>query len=208
MGRTTGPQCKLCRREGAKLNLKGERCDTVKCSFTKRKFAPGQQSWGRRKMSKYGIQFREKQKLKRYYGVLESQFSTYFKKSLRRKVNTGEYLLQFFERRLDNVTYLLLFASSRKHARQLINHGHITVNGRKVDKASYLVKAGDIVKPINKEKVKELIKSNVDANSGQKVPQWLSFNDTDLEGHVLQVPSRDDISIQIQEQFVVEVSSK
>lgn len=208
MARNTGPQCKICRREGEKLNLKGERCETVKCSFTKRKYGPGQNSWRRKKMSKYGTQFREKQKLKRFYGLLERQFDIYFKISLKKKVNTGEYLLQLIERRLDNVVHLLLFAYSRKHARQLINHGHIMVNDRKVDIASYLIKAGDVIKPVNKETITNLIKVNIESNGGRKIPQWLSFSDTGLEGRILQIPTREDVSIQVQEQFVVEVSSR
>lgn len=207
MARTTGPQCKLCRREGIKLNLKGARCDTVKCSFTKRKFGQ-QKSWGRKKQSKYGMQFREKQKLKRYYGVLERQFSIYFKIAMAKKVNTGEYLLQILESRLDNVVHCLLFGSSKKHARQLINHGHIAVNGKKVDISSYLIKVGDVIKPMNNESDINLIKANIEGNSGLKIPQWLSFDEVGVEGKVIQLPSREDVPIPIQEQYVVEVSSR
>ncbi|MGR3178044.1 MAG: 30S ribosomal protein S4 [Candidatus Anammoxibacter sp.] len=207
MARTTSPQCKLCRREGEKLFLKGERCETVKCSLSRRKYGPGQKSWGRRKISKYGTQFREKQKLKRFYGVLEKQFNTYFKKATRRKTNTGEYLLQLMERRLDNVVHLLLFASSRKQARQLISHGHISVNGGKVDIASCLVKVGDVIKLTSNESVTNLTKANVE-NSGKKIPQWLESGGNDLEGRVAQLPAREDVSIEVQEQFVVEVCSR
>lgn len=207
MARTTSPQCKLCRREGEKLFLKGDRCETVKCSVSRRKGGPGQHNWGRRKVSKYGTQFREKQKLKRFYGVLERQFNTYFMKAVKKKINTGEYLLQLLERRLDNVVCLILFASSRKHARQLISHGHITVNGKKVDIASYLVKVGDVIKPANKESVTNLIKANVEGNSGVKIPQWLDLS-INLEGRVVQLPTREDVSLEVQEQFVVEVCSR
>ena len=208
MARTTSLQCKLCRREGEKLFLKGNRCETVKCSLSKRKYGPGQHGWGRKKVSKYGTQFREKQKLKRFYGVLEKQFNTYFLKAVSKKINTGEYLLQLLERRLDNVVTLILFASSRKHARQLIIHGHLTVNGRKVDKPSFLVKVGDVIRPANKEAVTNLIKLNVESNSGKKIPQWLEVSNDGLEGRVVQLPSRDDVSLEIQEQFVVEVCSR
>ncbi len=208
MARTTSAQCKLCRREGEKLYLKGSRCETAKCSISRRKYGPGQHIWGRRKVSKYGIQFREKQKLKRYYGVLERQFMIYFSHAVKKKINTGEYLLQLLERRLDNVVHLLLFASSKKHARQLINHGHITVNGGKVDIASYLVKVGDVIKPVNKEKDINLIKTNLEANNTQKMPEWLSSSDDRLEGRVVQMPTREDVVLQVQEQFVVEVCSR
>ena len=207
MARTTSPQCKLCRREGEKLFLKGDRCETVKCSLTRRRYAPGQKSWGRRKSSKYGTQFREKQKLKRFYGVLEKQFNTYFKRATTKKINTGEYLLQLMERRLDNVVHLLLFASSRKQARQLINHGHISLNGRKVDIASCLVEVGDVIKLASNESVTNLTKANVES-SGKKIPQWLEAGSNDLEGRVSQLPAREDVSIEVQEQFVVEVCSR
>lgn len=208
MARITGTQCKLCRREGEKLFLKGARCETAKCSLTRRKYVPGQHIRSRRKMSKYGIQFREKQKLKRFYGVLERQFRKYFSKAEKKKLNTGEYLLQLLERRLDNVVFLLTFAFSRSHARQLISHGHITVNGKRVDIASYSLKAGDIIKPANKEAVTNLIKGYVEGNKGRSIPSWLDFNKEGLEGRVLQLPTRDDISVNVQEQLVVEVCSR
>lgn len=208
MARTTSPQCKLCRKEGEKLFLKGERCETVKCGLSRRKYGPGQHGVVRKKLSKYGTQLREKQKLKRYYGVLERQFNIYFKKAEKKKINTGEYLLQLLERRLDNVVYLLLFAYSRKQARQMISHGHITVNGRKVDIVSYLVKVGDVIKSANKESVANLIKTNIEGNKGRKVPQWLELSDNNLEGRVMQLPAREDVSIEVQEQYVVEVCSR
>lgn len=208
MVRTTSLQCKLCRREGEKLFLKGERCETVKCSLSRRKYGPGQHGWRRKKASKYGTQFREKQKLKRFYGVLEKQFNTYFLKAVSKKINTGEYLLQLLERRLDNVVTLVLFASSRRHARQIINHGHLTVNGRKVDKPSFLVKVGDVIRPANKDAITNLIKLNVESNSSKKIPQWLEVSNDGLEGRVVQLPARDDVSVEVQEQFVVEVCSR
>lgn len=208
MARYTGPQCKLCRREGEKLYLKGDRCESVKCSVTRRKYVPGQHIFGRKKMSKYGTQFREKQKLKRFYGVLERQFNIYFKKAESKKINTGEYLLQMLERRLDSVVYHILFAMSRKYARQLINHGHIAVNGRKVDISSYIVKVGDIIKPVNKDNVKNLIKTNIESSRGRKIPEWITVSDEGLEGRIMQIPTRDDISVQVDEQYVIEVCSR
>jgi len=208
MARTISPQCKICRREKEKLFLKGERCMTVRCSLTRRRYGPGQQSWGRKKMSKYGTQFREKQKLKRFYGVLERQFNIYFRKAVKKKINTGEYLLQLLERRLDNVVYSLLFAHSRKHARQLVNHGHIAVNGKKVDISSYSVKQGDVVKPVGKEVITAAIMANVESNSGRKIPQWLESGDGGASGRVVLMPTREDVSLEVQEQFVVEVCSR
>lgn len=208
MARTISPQCKMCRREKEKLFLKGERCATVKCSLARRRYAPGQKSWGRTKMSKYGTQFREKQKLKRFYGVLERQFRIYFAMAVKKKINTGEYLLQLLERRLDNVVHILLFAHSRKHARQLVNHGHIAVNGKKVDIASYLVKQGDVIGPVDKESVTNLIKANVEANAGRKIPPWIESADGGASGKVVLMPTREDVSIEVQEQYVVEVCSR
>lgn len=208
MARYVGPQCRLCRREGEKLFLKGMRCDTVKCAITKRKYPPGQFTWGRGKLSKYGIQFREKQKMKRFYGILERQFKNYFGKAERQKGNTGENLLNMLERRLDNVVYLLSFASSRKSARQLILHGHITVNNKKVDIASYLIKAGDVIKPKNNEISQNIVKANIELIKGRSIPAWIQYRADTLEGVVSQLPSREDISVPIQEQLIVELCSK
>lgn len=208
MARYIGPQCRLCRRQGEKLFLKGTRCETAKCSITKRKYPPGQHGWGRKKLTKYALQFREKQKLKRFYGVLEQQFKNYFRKADQKKINTGEYLLQMLERRLDNVVYLLLFASSRKHARQLVCHGHIAVNGKKVDIPSYLVKVGAVITPANKEDIINLIKTNVEGNKGRNIPSWLGSGTNGLEGHVVQLPTREDVSIHVQEQLVTDVCSR
>ncbi|GAB62831.1 MAG: 30S ribosomal protein S4 [Candidatus Jettenia sp.] len=208
MARYVGPQCRLCRREGEKLFLKGIRCDTVKCAISKRKYPPGQFTWGRGKLSKYGIQFREKQKIKRFYGILERQFQNYYKKAEKQKGNTGENLLNIFERRLDNVLYLVSFAISRKQGRQIIQHGHISVNDKKVDIASYLVKAGDIIKPKNDESSLNIIKSNIEFVKGRNAPAWIEFRKDTLEAVVTQLPTRDDISVPIQEQLIVELCSK
>lgn len=208
MARYVGPQCRLCRREGEKLFLKGIRCDTVKCAITKRKYPPGQFTWGRGKLSKYGIQFREKQKLKRFYGILDRQFQNYFKKAERQKGNTGENLLALLERRLDNVVYLLSFAPSRKSARQLILHGHILVNDKKVDIGSYLVKAGDIIKPKNNEISQNIVKANIELVKGRNIPAWIQSRADTLEGAVTQLPAREDISVPVQEQLIVELCSK
>jgi len=207
MARHIDPKCKLCRREGVKLYLKGIRCETAKCSVAKRKNVPGQLKRRGRKLSDYGIHFREKQKLKRFYGVFERQFRCYYAKAERKKGNTGENLLILLERRLDNVLFHIGYGFSRSHARQIINHGHITVNSRKVDIASFLVKPGDLIKPVNKEDNVKMIKLNMDSNS-KELPSWLELGDDELEGRVLQLPVRDDISMNIQEQLVVELCSK
>lgn len=208
MARYIGPQCRLCRREGEKLFLKGMRCDTVKCAITKRKYPPGQFTWGRGKLSKYGIQFREKQKVKRFYGILERQFKNYFEKAERQKGNTGENLLNMLERRLDNVVYLLSFAASRKSARQLVLHGHIVVNNRKVDIASYLVKVGDVIKPGKSEASQNTVKANIELVKGRNLPAWIQFKADSLEGVITQLPTREDISVPVQEQLIVELCSK
>jgi small subunit ribosomal protein S4 len=208
MGRYIGPQCRLCRREGEKLYLKGIRCDTAKCAITRRKYPPGQFTWGRGKLSKYGIQFREKQKTKRFYGILEKQFQNYYSKAIKSKGNTGESLLISLERRLDNVVYFLSFAASRKNARQLIRHGHITVNNKKVDIPSYLVKVGDVIKPKNNETSLNTVKANIEMVKGRNVPAWIEFKADIPEGVVTQLPTREDVSVTAQEQLIVELCSK
>lgn len=208
MARYVGPQCRLCRREGEKLFLKGIRCDTVKCAITKRKYPPGQFAWGRGKLSKYGIQFREKQKTKRFYGVLERQFRNYFRKAERQKGNTGDNLLVMLERRLDNALCLAFFAASRKSARQLILHGHITVNNKKVDIASYLVKVGDVIKPKNTETTLNIVKANIESLKGRNIPAWMEFKAEIPEVVVTQLPAREDISVSVHEQLIVELCSK
>ncbi len=209
MARHIDPKCKLCRREGAKLYLKGYRCETAKCSITKRRGVPGGRRSKRvKKLSSYGLHLREKQKLKRFYGVFERQFRNYYHKAERKEGNTGENLLILLERRLDNVLYHYGYGHSRSHARQVINHGHITVNGRKVDIPSFLVKQGDVIKPVDKEDNIKTLKMNVDSNKDRKQPSWLERGDDDLDGRVLQLPNRDEVSIDIQEQLVVELCSK
>ena len=208
MARYVGPQCRLCRREGEKLFLKGIRCDTVKCAITKRKYPPGQFTWGRGKLSKYGIQFREKQKMKRFYGILERQFRNYFRKAERQKGNTGENLLAMLERRLDNVLCLVSFAASRKGARQLICHGHITVNNKKVDITSYLVKVGDVIKPKSTETNLNMVKANIELLKGRNIPAWVEFRADVPEVVVTQLPIREDISVPVQEHLIVELCSK
>ncbi|MHC4269479.1 MAG: 30S ribosomal protein S4 [Planctomycetota bacterium] len=209
MARHIDPKCKLCRREGVKLYLKGFRCETAKCSITKRRGVPGGKRSKRiKKLSSYGLHLREKQKLKRFYGVFERQFRNYYHKAERKEGNTGENLLILLERRLDNVLYHFGYGHSRSHARQVINHGHITVNGRKVDIPSFLVKQGDVIKPVSKEDNIKTIKMNIDSNKDRKPPSWLDRGDEDLDGRVLQLPNRDEVSIDIQEQLVIELCSK
>ena len=209
MARHIDPKCRLCRREGVKLYLKGYRCETAKCSIAKRRGVPGGRMSKRvRKLSSYGIHFREKQKLKRFYGVFERQFRNYYYKAERKEGNTGENLLILLERRLDNVLYYFGYGHSRSHARQVINHGHITVNGRKVDIPSFLVKQGDVIKPVNKEDDINMIKMNVESNKDRKQPSWLDRGDDGLDARVLQLPNRDEVSIDIQEQLVIELCSK
>ncbi|MCF6158102.1 MAG: 30S ribosomal protein S4 [wastewater metagenome] len=208
MARYADPKCRLCRREGEKLFLKGIRCETVKCGVTRRKYPPGKSSWSRGKLSKYGFQFREKQKLKRFYGILERQFRNYYEKAEKQKGNTGENLLNMLERRLDNVLYLISFAPSRANARQIIRHGHITVNDKKVDIPSYLVKAGDVVKPRNVESSLNIIKQNIELVRGRNIPAWIDFRGDEQGGVVTQLPNRDDVSVPIQEQLIVELCSK
>jgi len=208
MARYLGPQCRLCRREGEKLFLKGIRCETPKCAITKRKYPPGQFAWGRGKLSKYGVQFREKQKTKRFYGILERQFQNYYLKAERQKGHTGENLLIMLERRLDNVVQLISFASSRKNARQLIRHGHITVNNKRVNIPSYLVKAGDVIRPNTSDASQNIVKSNIELVKSRNTPAWIELKLDVPEGVVTQLPTREDISILVQEQLIVELYSK
>jgi small subunit ribosomal protein S4 len=208
MGKYTGPSCRLCRREGVKLFLKGNRCFTVKCAVTKRKTVPGQHFWRRGKVSKYGLQFREKQKLKRYYGLMETPFRRYFGKAERQKGNTGENLLILLERRIDNVLCLLSFAASRKEAKQIIGHGHITVNGRRLDIPSYLVRVGDVIKPSSRKQSMELVKTNIQSYSSRFNSQWLELDKDTPQTKVLRLPAREEVSAPVQEQLVVELCSK
>ncbi|HRZ66639.1 MAG TPA: 30S ribosomal protein S4 [Candidatus Omnitrophota bacterium] len=200
--------CRLCRREGAKLFLKGSRCYTPKCAITRREYAPGQHGQGRIKLSDYGLQLREKQKVKRIYGVLEKQFRKYFKVANRSKGVTGEILLQQLERRLDNVLFRSGLANSTADARQITAHGNVKVNGRRVDVASFQVKAGDSVKIGAKEGIVKHIKSNLEITKDRGTPKWLAVDANGLEVKIVKLPSRDDIGFPVQEQLIVELYSK
>ena len=210
MSRRIGAVCRLCRREGIKLFLKGTRCVSQKCSFDKRSYNPGQHGQSRRrgKVSDYGMQLREKQKVKRIYGVLEKQFRIYFEKAERQKGITGEILLQMLERRLDNVVYRACFASSRTEARQVVKHDTITVNGKKVNIPSYLVKKDDVVKIKAKDEKAKNISEALKVNLDRGVPEWLTLNESELSAIVAKLPSREDVAFPIQEQLIVELYSK
>ncbi|HDD45323.1 MAG TPA: 30S ribosomal protein S4 [Candidatus Desulfofervidus auxilii] len=208
MARYTGPVCRLCRREGVKLFLKGERCYTDKCALERRPYPPGQHGQMRIKKTDYGILLREKQKLKRIYGILEKQFHRYFEEAVRLKGITGENLLMLLERRLDNVVYRMGFANSRRQARQLVRHGHVLVNDEKVDIPSYLVEVGDIIKIREKSKDIPFIKEALEAVARRGVPSWLEVDKERLEGRVKALPTRDEIAIPVQEQLIVEFYSK
>ena len=209
MARYLGPVCRLCRREGIKLFLKGERCYTDKCAIEKRNVPPGQHGRARRaKMVGYGVQLREKQKVKRTYGVLENQFRRYFEAADRQKGITGELLLQSLERRLDNVVYRLGFATSRPQARQLVRHGHFTVNGKKVNIPSYAVRAGDTIAVRPSSGENPTIQHARDEVKGRGVPEWLLIDVGALSGRVSQLPNRQQINLPVQEQLIVELYSK
>jgi small subunit ribosomal protein S4 len=202
-------RCRLCRREGMKLFLKGQRCFTDKCAFERRGYAPGEHGKNRRiKETNYGTQLREKQKARRIYGILERQFRGYFAKASVTKGVTGEVLLQMLERRLDNVAFRLGFAASRSAARQLVRHGHLTVNGRKVDIPSVQVRAGDEVSVREKSRKLAAIAASLEARKGQGVPEWLELNSDTLAGRVLNIPTRQSIPVPINEQLIVELYSK
>ena len=197
----------MCRREGQKLFLKGDRCYT-KCALENRSYPPGQHGQGRSKSSEYGQQLREKQKAKRYYGVLESQFRSYYEMPERRQGKTGEHLLSILECRLDNVVYRLGFAMSRAEARQMVSHGHFTVNGRKVNIPSYQVKPGMVITLKESSRGLEKIKANVEANSSRPAPKWLEYDANNQIAKVVGVPARDDIDLPIEEHLIVELYSK
>ena len=208
MARYTDEQCRICRREGQKLFLKGSRCYTDKCSISRRNYAPGQHGQKRAKLSEYGTQLREKQKTKSYYGVGEKQFRGYFEMASNKKGITGENLLQILESRLDNVVYRLGFGASRAQARQLVNHGQFAVNGQKVDIPSYLVKAGDVITVRENKKDNGAIKANIEVNSARPVPAWLELNNENLSGKVIRLASREDVDIPVEEHLIVELYSK
>jgi small subunit ribosomal protein S4 len=209
MARYTGPVCRLCRREGMKLFLKGERCYTEKCAIEKRNLPPGQHGKSRKaKLVGYGVQLREKQKVKRIYGVLENQFRRYFEDADRQRGNTGVILLQSLETRLDNVVYRLGFATSRPQARQLVRHGHFIVNGRKVDIPSYAVQEGDEVRVRPGSAKSAVIQHALEEVKGRGVPEWLVLNPDQVSGRMQGVPTREQINLPVQEQLIVELYSK
>lgn len=208
MSRYKDEQCRICRRNGQKLFLKGERCYSDKCSINRRNYAPGQNGQKRAKLSEYGTQLREKQKAKAYYGVGEKQFRKYFEMASNKKGVTGENLLQILESRLDNVVYRLGFGTSRAEARQFVTHAQFEVNGKKVNIASYLVKPGDVVSVRESKKDNSTIKANVEANAVRPIPAWLEKDNEKLSGKVLRLASRDDIDIALEEHLIVELYSK
>lgn len=208
MARYTDAVCRQCRREGQKLFLKGDRCYGEKCAMVSRAYAPGQHGQGRTKNSEYGQQMREKQKAKRYYGVLESQFRGYFDMAARRPGQTGENLLSILECRLDNVIYRLGFGMSRAEARQMVTHGHFTVNGRKVSIPSYQVKPGMVITLKDSSRGIDKIKANIEANAFRPAPKWLEYDANNMIAKVVGVPARDDIDLPVEEHLIVELYSK
>jgi small subunit ribosomal protein S4 len=208
MGRMLGPKCRLCRREGQKLFLKGARCETDKCSFVRRDYPPGMHGYRRGKASSYGEALREKQKTKRYYGVLERQFRRYFAEASRSKGNTGETLLSMLERRLDNVVLRMGIAASRADARQMIVHGHIKVNGRRTDVPGMIVNVGDEVAVAQGESSQKKARAGVEASRGRPVPDWLQFDPATMKGVVKSLPTRADISLPVNERLIVELLSR
>ncbi len=209
MARYTGAVCRLCRREGQKLFLKGDRCYTDKCALERRAYAPGMHGNARnKKLSEYGVQLREKQKARRYYGVLESQFAEYFEMASKRKGVTGENLLAILESRLDNVVYRLGFAMSRAEARQLVRHGHFTVDGKKVNIPSYLVSVGQTIELRESSRSLDKFKGSLEANGSRVIPKWLDMDKTHNIAKVVAVPAREDIDLPIEEHLIVELYSK
>ena len=208
MARYTGPACKLCRREGKKLFLKGDRCYTGKCALERRSYAPGQHGQNRKKTSEYGLQLRAKQSARRYYGVSEGQFHKYFLMAERKEGVTGTNLLQLCESRLDNIVYTAGFASSRAQARQLVNHAHFTVNGTKVDIPSYLVKAGDVIAVKDTSKSTDEFKTLVESNASRTIPKWIDADAQAMTAKVVALPEREEIATPVVEHLIVEFYSK
>jgi len=210
MGRYLGSSCKFCRREGMKLMLKGSRCESGKCAVERRErnMAPGMHGWRRGRNSDYGVRLREKQKVKRFYGLLENQFLLYFRRAVRNRGNTGEVLLELLERRLDNVIYKLNFASSRKKARQIITHGHIYINGRKVNIPDLTLKVGDKITLKDSAKSRKIVKEQLESNPNYTVQSWLQLDPQKAVAAVIALPSRDDVQLAIEEQLVVEFCSR
>jgi small subunit ribosomal protein S4 len=208
MARYTGPVCRLCRRDGLKLFLKGTRCDTPKCAIERRESPPGQQQARRGKLTDYGTHLREKQKVKHYYGVLERQFRRYYDAAVKGKGNTGDALMALLERRLDNVVHRLGFGQSRAQARQIIRHGHITVNGKRLDIPSYEVRVGDVIRAKNRAKSLDLVRGAM-SESSRDIPDFLSRSDSQIpEGIVGRLPASDDVSIPVQTQLIIELCSR
>lgn len=208
MARYTESVCKQCRREGQKLFLKGQRCYTDKCAVARRTYAPGQHGQGRHKTSEYGLQMRAKQMTKHYYGVLESQFRKYYAMAEKKQGKTGEEMLVLLERRLDNVVYRLGWANSRPEARQLVTHGHIAVNGKRVDIPSYLTSPDEVISIMEKSRKSEKIKSVLEENASRPVPKWLEVNRDAFEGKVVVLPTREEIDLPVDETLIVEYYSK
>ena len=208
MSRYKDEQCRICRREGQKLFLKGSRCYSDKCSVTRRNYAPGDHGQKNKKLSEYGTQLREKQKTKAFYGVGEKQFRKYFEMAENKKGITGEQLLQILESRIDNVVYRAGFGASRAQARQLVNHGHFEVNGKKVDIASYLVKPGDVIAVRENKKDNKTIKENVEANHLKPVPDWIEKDDEKLQAKIVRLATREEVDIPVEEHLIVELYSK
>ncbi|MDD2628236.1 MAG: 30S ribosomal protein S4 [Clostridia bacterium] len=208
MSRYTDALCKKCRREGAKLFLKGERCNTNKCAIERRNYAPGQHGKNKVKLSEYGLQLRAKQKTKTYYRVSESQFSKYYEKAFASKGVTSEVLFQYLETRLDNVTYRMGIGSSRAEARQLVGYGMLSVNGRKVDIPSYNVKVGDVIKVRDEKKENNAIKLTLEKTKSKTAPAWLELDKDKMEAKVLRLPAREEVDLDVQESLIVELYSK
>ncbi|MFZ5591286.1 MAG: 30S ribosomal protein S4 [Bacillota bacterium] len=208
MARYTGPLCRLCRREGIKLYLKGDRCYSSKCAIDRRGYAPGMHGQRRKKLSEYGMQLREKQKARRIYGVLERQFRNYFERAERQPGVTGENLLRLLERRLDNVVYRLGLATSRQEARQLVLHGHFRLNGRKVNIPSLLVRVGDEIEVREKSRESSRIKELMERAADRTPPAWLEYDANQAKGRVVAFPTRDQIDIPVKEQMIVELYSR
>jgi small subunit ribosomal protein S4 len=210
MARYLDPTCRQCRREGMKLMLKGSRCETAKCSIERRErsMAPGQHGWRRGRYSDYGVRLREKQKVKRYYGLLEKQFMSFFREAVRRKGNTGRTLLELLERRLDNVVYKLNFAPSRKAARQMIAHGHVYLNGRRVDVPDRTVNVGDKIVLKNSDRSRKLVKGQLETNPNYQIQGWLQLDASKPAAAVVSLPTREDVQLAIEEQLVVEFCSR
>jgi len=208
LARYSGAQCRICRRESEKLFLKGDRCFTEKCAVERRQYPPGQHGQRRSKISDYGIQLREKQKVRKIYGVLEKQFRRYFHNAERKKGVTGEVLLQLLERRLDNMVYRMGFAPNRTSARQLVNHGHFLVNGKRVNIPSYILQVGDMIEA--KESIRDLdmVKDSLSKIEQRGIPSWVEIDFQVFRGKLLQIPSREDIQLPAQEQLIVELYSK